>query len=160
MLLCGIPASGKSVYATLLSTAVQQLKEAVRTCWKGPVDVFPSLVIDTVSFDQVLREMMVANDNQFTPELWHDSRGAALRMVEAKLAAHSTPTSSVERPICRVVVIDDNMNYRSMRSKVFQLCQTRTYSSQTSDQTFSCSFSDSLPLTPLSVFKMVRISFK
>lgn len=123
IVLCGLPASGKSSYARAIVSSLHLLEEAINRLVIGEKYASPFLAAETISFDQELHNMVAANDNCFTPEIWHESRSLALGKAEEKLKSSSLAAKASETPTSTVLILDDNMNYRSMRAKVCQMCQ-------------------------------------
>lgn len=101
LVLCGLPAAGKSHLARLLQQSAAALDSAVK--------------VEVVSFDAFLPP---SEPDAFDVSAWHRSRKAAFQAVEVLL--HEEVREN------RVVVVDDNMQYKSMRKKCVQLAQQAT----------------------------------
>ena len=134
ILLCGLPAAGKSTLAArLLSDGPSALRAALGG---GDVRVWH------LCFDRLLLDLQTArNVERFDPELWHEARARALGAVHEffgratgesaagtdaaaadgdsppplELLAPSERTNGGAAPPFEVVVVDDNLQYRSMR---------------------------------------------
>ena len=134
VLLCGLPAAGKSTLAArLLSDGPSALRAALGG---GDVRVWH------LCFDRLLLDLQAARGvERFDPELWHEARSRALGAVHEffgratdesaagtdaaadgggsppplELLAPSERTNGGAAPPFEVVVVDDNMQYRSMR---------------------------------------------
>ncbi|EQC38437.1 hypothetical protein SDRG_04146 [Saprolegnia diclina VS20] len=102
LVLCGLPGAGKSTFARALADAALRTYE-----------------VHYISFDDVFVARFAANDGSFAPEQWKDAVAAIYVEVELALAA----ASMSGKP--RVLLLDDNMYYRSMRKKYLQLCRQR-----------------------------------
>ena len=99
LVLIGLPAAGKSTLCRAL--------ERDADGWR----------VASVRFDDDLEAATV--DADFDPERWHASRAAALARVEALLRAAGPEDGAAPR----LVVVDDNMQYRSMRHRLFQMAR-------------------------------------
>ena len=134
VLLCGLPAAGKSTLAArLLSDGPSALRAALGG---GDVRVWH------LCFDRLLLDLQAARGvERFDPELWHEARARALGAVHEffgratdesaaatdaaaadgdappplELLAPSERTNGGAAPPFEVVVVDDNLQYRSMR---------------------------------------------
>ena len=134
VLLCGLPAAGKSTLAArLLSDGPSALRAALGG---GDVRVWH------LCFDRLLIDLQAARGvERFDPELWHEARARALGAVHEffgratdesaaatdaaaadgdappplELLAPSERTNGGAAPPFEVVVVDDNLQYRSMR---------------------------------------------
>lgn len=131
VLLCGLPASGKSTLSRqLLEDGAHRLLETI------PLH-FSRVSMRHVSFDGVLARLMAGrNVVSFDPELWHEARQLVLTATRSYFfAAPDSRADSVlsglssERTAVRsestngargldVILLDDNMHYRSMRKCV------------------------------------------
>jgi len=143
LLLCGLPAAGKSTLgATLLKEGATQLR------FHLPFESPRKLRIIYISFDLVLVRLQEQRETaSFDPQLWHESREAILTAVRShfevtgrgddgtrlgllELASTSEAESVNERESegaardgYDVVVLDDNMHYRSMRRAYYRLAR-------------------------------------
>ena len=133
VLLCGLPAAGKSTLAArLLSDGPSALRAALGG---GDVRVWH------LCFDRLLLDLQTSrNVERFDPELWHEARSRALGAVHEffgratvesavataaaaadgdappplELLAPSTRTNGGAAPPFEVVVVDDNLQYLSL----------------------------------------------
>lgn len=125
VLLSGLPGSGKSLIAQLIMDRSELLLEALNQAFEKPQKsaYFSSISVQIVSYDHFLNQQLIDSPTAaFSPDLWHQSRELALNRVRERAAAASSSTST---SIYHVIVIDDNMNYRSMRRQVFQVAHER-----------------------------------
>ena len=137
VLLCGLPAAGKSTLAQrLLEVGPAQLRKALPWAAAG-------VRVWHLSFDAVLAQLEAQRGaSGFDPELWHAARARALAAVRAHCAllAGSPPSSPPSPPsplaslaTCAVdgdennaidvLVLDDNFHYRSMRKAYYRLAR-------------------------------------
>jgi tRNA uridine 5-carbamoylmethylation protein Kti12 len=72
-------------------------------------------------FDDYLHELILLNNKEFTPEIWHESRSVAHQKLEDELEAASRASCALDRNMFPIIIVDDNMNYRAMRRKIFSL---------------------------------------
>lgn len=127
VLLCGIPAAGKSTLASFLrSAAPRELLARLRP------DISAVRVVH-VCFDDVFAEMC-ADAEDFIPERWHAARKRISEAVQHHFNLGSALGSSTETVLSLsrfsvasrepessgavpfdVILLDDNMQYRSMR---------------------------------------------
>lgn len=103
VVLCGLPGAGKSVLARGLEAAAEA---AGVTCTR-------------VSFDEVCDTVLNGGESPegFDPVAWRRDRAAALSLVDAALRQPEGERGE------RVVIVDDNMFYRSMRRVIFRMCR-------------------------------------
>ena len=144
VLLCGLPAAGKSTLARrLLEVGPAQLRRELGV---------PSVRVWHLSFDAVLARLQAASGaSAFDPELWHAAREQALKATRAHCSSSSTTTTSssssssspppqqqqppalAELASCAtdgdgtapfdLLVLDDNMHYRSMRKAYYRVAR-------------------------------------
>lgn len=99
VILCGLPAAGKS---TLTSRICEKLSS--------------TFGFRTVCFDDSLEQLVSASvEGAFSSEVWHESRARSYQQVHEALL--SKPTAERRE----VIVVDDNMHYRSMRKPLLRL---------------------------------------
>ena len=103
MVLCGLPGAGKSVLARGLETAAEAA----------------GVVCTRVSFDEVCATALSGGESpeSFDPVAWRRDRATALSLVDAALRQAEGESGE------RVVIVDDNMFYRSMRRVIFRMCR-------------------------------------
>lgn len=132
-LLCGLPAAGKSSLAQhLLDVGPSRLQAALGV---------PGVRVWHVCFDAMMAALEVeAGASSFDPELWHASRrraleavrshfcggdaavdGAALRTIGGVM--HNSSGDDTSTACLDVLVLDDNMHYRSMRRAYFRVAR-------------------------------------
>lgn len=102
VLVCGLPAAGKSTLCRALDSRLR--------CQ------FSACHVEHLSFDEVLAQDG-DSEASFSPERWRESRGRAVQACE----------SFLQRPIAgdqvsSVLILDDNFYYRSMRRQFVRLC--------------------------------------
>jgi tRNA uridine 5-carbamoylmethylation protein Kti12 len=97
LVLCGIPGSGKSHVAT-----------KTREFFSAAYDV------RVVSFDSIERSLRV-NTAQFERDCWKDSRAYAYDLVRLELSR----ALDAEAPKAALVIVDDTMQYSSMRRQMY-----------------------------------------
>ncbi|KAL3922356.1 MAG: hypothetical protein SGPRY_004589 [Prymnesium sp.] len=134
VLLCGLPAAGKSGFASRLVGEAEGLALLLRR---------PRISLFHLSFDDVLRKLSEERGvERFEPSLWHEARELILGATRAHFdrTPHTiAPPSSrtlAELGVCRtvcddacgersfdVVLLDDNMQYRSMRRQFYQVAR-------------------------------------
>lgn len=129
VLLCGLPAAGKTTLAAhLLRTGARQLLARLRPSQS-------SVRVIHFSFDDVLAQLS-AGSAEFSPDRWHEARNRILEVVRSRFAELPARTSSADswaqlgrvsevastassenesQTPFDVVLLDDNMQYRSMR---------------------------------------------
>ncbi|KAF5827903.1 seryl-tRNA kinase [Dunaliella salina] len=116
-LLClvGLPASGKTSLARSLAS----------TCTQSGLG--QPVAVHHICFDDFEREALSpqdpsGNDNSFSPEAWQASRHCAFECA-ANLLEQS---KNKEAGTLHLVIIDDNLQYRSMRAQCFQLARNHS----------------------------------
>lgn len=133
LLLTGLPAAGKSTFAAALQ---ERLSSSLPL---APLRVVQSLRLDDY---MVLTEKEQHDKEQrtaFSPAQWHAASEALLKTTETTLClllshpngdptASSSPSTTVypSEPVLSslpVVVVEDNMHYRSMRERYWKLCR-------------------------------------
>ena len=100
VVLCGLPGAGKT-------TLAKRLIAHWRSC--------RHFQVIHVEFDQVERQVLAANpeDSQWTSDGWREGRAKAIAMVEASLKGEIQNSAKA-----KVLIVDDNMYYRSMRARI------------------------------------------
>ena len=152
VLLCGLPAAGKSTLARrLLETGPERLRSSLGVT---------SVRMWHLSFDSVFNRLQKVNGagSTFDPELWHEARESVLRATRAhcssapSLTGQQAPSSTAaastrsvtsldELAACAtasksdpasgsdsalhfdVLLLDDNMHYRSMRKAYYRIAR-------------------------------------
>ena len=97
VLVCGLPGSGKTSFSRELVAQGGLGAEWLHVC-----------------YDEV-EHAMRADRDKFDPEQWRQARVEVARRVRSMLEAPSEES--------RVIVLDDNMYYRSMRKQWYHLCR-------------------------------------
>lgn len=130
VLICGIPASGKTSFAKMLARNHDALKEALES-GEGQISMLlnsrASIDIHLVSFDAHLLKEISSHGGAFTAEIWHRSRQNALEEIETLLNRENLSSSPTSGHNSRVILVDDNMNYLSMRKPIFDIAFQRTW---------------------------------
>jgi len=126
--LCGLPGAGKSTLARhVLAVGAERLRAALRV---------QGLRLWHLCFDDVLAALQKeAGASDFDPELWHRARELALHAVHAlflfrsgtkalEAIARSSMAGNAEAASCiDIVLLDDNMHYRSMRRAYYKVAR-------------------------------------
>lgn len=139
VLLCGLPASGKTSFAKRLEQRHDKLHEALCGEFGTTFDSKRPFQVSCVHFDDHLRASVAKNGHEFSPEVWKLSREEALREIENRLDSPSSSATAKDSllPSPRsVIIVDDNMNYTSMRKQIFDIAYQRTYNSNPVELTF------------------------
>lgn len=129
VVLCGLPAAGKSTLASAI------LRDGPGELLSHLAPRVAAVRVVHVSFDDVLARLIAqSSSGGFGPELWHEARGRIMGAVRSHFVKESggAPAGSLaelcggsgsvechsgenRQPPFQVVVLDDNMQYRSMR---------------------------------------------
>ena len=130
LLFCGLPAAGKSTLARqLLAEGPEQLLQHL-----APRGVL-AVRVWHICFDAVLEALQSQRGiDEFDPVLWRGSRdlvvaavGAFFTAAEPRLelpcAVHSAACGDECAPCMHVLLLDDNMHYRSMRRTYYRLAR-------------------------------------
>ena len=130
LLFCGLPAAGKSTLARqLLADGPKQLLQHLAPRGMRAVRVWH------ICFDAVLEALQSQRGiGEFDPVLWHESRDLVLAAVRAFFAAeprrlelpcavYSEACGGECESCMHVLVLDDNMHYRSMRRTYYHLAR-------------------------------------
>ena len=126
--LCGLPGAGKSTLARhVLAFGAERLRAALRV---------QGLRLWHLCFDDALAALQKeAGASDFDPELWHRARELALHAVHAlflfrsgtkalEAIARSSMAGNADAASCiDIVLIDDNMHYRSMRRAYYKVAR-------------------------------------
>ncbi|KAK9813223.1 hypothetical protein WJX72_010984 [[Myrmecia] bisecta] len=111
LVLCGLPAAGKTTIAIALAAAAAG--QSVKT--------------EVVCFDDAHPQGTGSSESAiqaFDPTLWKASRQAAICKVQQLLSAPHTASSTDGASGGQLlVIVDDNMQYRSMRHECFKLAR-------------------------------------
>ena len=132
LVLMGLPASGKSTAAAALVRLTASR---------------PDLSLEVISFDDHLAATGALEADEFDAGKWHASRRSALDAVRAALDG-AEPVSPLAEwrgtatRRTRVVVADDNAQYRSMRHTLFVAARDRKYAFATAF--FECDVDEAL----------------
>jgi O-phosphoseryl-tRNA(Sec) kinase len=113
LVLCGLPGAGKTTLARRLASSLTdgpaQVQAEVRHC-----------SFDSVYFGGDDGGSEAEAPPEFELGRWRQSRAQALAQVERLIAESRAPTSS------SLVVVDDNMYYRSMRHQCYLIAKKCT----------------------------------
>lgn len=102
VILCGLPGSGKTTLATALMNLSKDLDDAA---------------VHKLSFDDEYERQRPSAD-EFDPVAWHKSRHVCVEEVKQILGASVEPTC-----MRKVIFVDDNMYYASMRREFYKLAR-------------------------------------
>ena len=135
VLFCGLPAAGKSTLArNLLRDGPSRLRTGLGV---------PSVRVWHLSFDAILavlnKRTVGSEDAAFSPERWHEARALVLSAVRAfamggpdridlretvpSVTYADSDETSAPRDGVNVLLLDDNMQYRSMRRAYYQVAR-------------------------------------
>ena len=135
IVLCGLPAAGKTTLA----------REIVRHYQGGG----GSVRVEHICYDRIYQSHCCGSSSSpsspsssFDPRQWKQSREMALNTLSHLL---QQPRTSSSKDL--IVVVDDNMHYRSMRFECYRVCRRRA----TSSPSHSISFCVIHVSTPLSI---------
>ena len=119
LLLCGLPGAGKSTLARKLKHFVELLTPSTRR----------SAQVSVVCFDDVGDQVAKreCGKDEYEPAVWKSGRIEALSKLESELCT-STSTLAAEqkeneKESKQLVIVDDNMQLRSMRREVYILAR-------------------------------------
>ncbi|OQS00753.1 hypothetical protein THRCLA_05870 [Thraustotheca clavata] len=101
VLLCGLPGAGKSTLSKYILQAFSS-----------------SYDIDYLCFDTIFANTS-KDSTEFVPEQWQSSISSIYLHVQQSLQEHIQSTTLTKK----IFLLDDNMYYRSMRKKYYQLCR-------------------------------------
>jgi tRNA uridine 5-carbamoylmethylation protein Kti12 len=133
LVLCGLPGAGKSTFAHHLKRQAEEIS--------GGEQLGTSLEVHHLSFDDIFFGDESADSEQFEADKWRLSREQALLKVEHLIQDSLRPDGLSPYPLphlCygtptlsalagnRLIVVDDNMYYRSMRRRCFQVAKKCT----------------------------------
>lgn len=140
LLFCGLPAAGKTWLACrLLSEGPRELLTLLQEEQRG----VQAVRVWHICFDTVLEALQVQRGvTAFDPVLWRESRELVFQAVRAFVAAHQEQTTTEGAPrlelpcavrseacgdetagCLHVLVLDDNMQFRSMRRTYYRLAR-------------------------------------
>lgn len=142
LLLCGLPAVGKTSFAELVKERLPQLfvhactLQPSRTACATTTLTAKALNIVHLEYDQVFVEIVNARkravgvvetgeEEEQLREIWKTSRTAAYQKVEAILLQQQQKGGECQHTL---VIVDDNMHYHSMRlpfEKLARSCTSR-----------------------------------
>jgi tRNA uridine 5-carbamoylmethylation protein Kti12 len=117
LLLCGLPASGKSSLAKQVCEKVQQSSNHDSFFRTGSCHL--------IEYD-ALQESLTDNETDIL-EAWRQTRGIALRDFQKVLSecveSLETQKQTDDSSLSSLVILDDNFHLPSMRKQVYQSCQ-------------------------------------
>ncbi len=119
VVLCGVPGSGKTTFA---STLIQEYDQWRKHSEKESSSM--TALSEVVSFDEFITE-----EEQWDETTFKSSRKAALQQIHSLLHAQSQTMHSIEEsilpsvPVGRILVVDDLMYLGSMRHEVYKVAR-------------------------------------
>lgn len=125
--LCGVPAAGKSSLARyLLARGPDKLRVAL---------LAPAIRLWHICFDEVFLQLKrESGSEEFDPEVWHRARKRVLQAVETYFGgkvgasafnsiARCAQVGDPDDACVDIVLLDDNMHYRSMRRAYYRVAR-------------------------------------
>ncbi|CAG9584107.1 conserved hypothetical protein [Leishmania major strain Friedlin] len=149
-LVTGIPAAGKSTFLAAAQRHVLQ-----RDSISGKVPLFGGRchgrICAVLELDKVLADLDAATvrekdtaasagEHKFSPRLWRRATRRLLELTQSALRtciAGTVNGDATENAVVPMVFVEDNMHYRSMRERYYQVCRTlerEEYSLQSSQK--------------------------
>ena len=122
VLMCGVPASGKSAFASAMKRNINN------TCVTCGIRYDPIVLID---YDEIANDIVrksssesahTATFSETDLQAWRDSREAALSQLETELRNYFAETNDADDNNL-LVILDDNFFLRSMRRDAYKVCQ-------------------------------------
>ncbi|KAG5465877.1 hypothetical protein CUR178_00592 [Leishmania enriettii] len=136
-LVTGLPAAGKS---TFLAAAQRHVLESDSTAGKVPLfgGRCHGRISSVLQVDKVLADLekSTANNNdlpssagerKFSPLLWRRATRRLLELAQSALltsVAGAADGDATQDAVIPMVFVEDNMHYRSMRERYYQMCRT------------------------------------
>ncbi|CAM44334.1 conserved hypothetical protein [Leishmania braziliensis MHOM/BR/75/M2904] len=137
LLLTGIPAAGKS---TFLAAAQRHVLQGDNTSRKVPLfgGRCQGRICSVLQLDKVLADLEAATahkqhpvapagERKFSPLLWRQATRRLLELTQSALRTCITGTvngDAREDAVVPMVLVEDNMHYRSMRERYYQMCRS------------------------------------
>lgn len=136
-LVTGIPAAGKSTFLAAAQRHVVQ-----RDTVSGIVPLFGGRchgrICAVLQLDKVLADLEAATvhekdpaasagERKFSPQLWRRATRRLLELTRSALRTCIVDTvdgDATENAVVPMVFVEDNMHYRSMRERYYQMCRT------------------------------------
>ena len=125
VLMCGVPASGKSAFASAMKRNINN------TCVTCGIRYDPIVLID---YDEIANDIArksssesahTATFSETDLQAWRDSREAALSQLETELRNYFAESDADDNEGHNnlLVILDDNFFLRSMRRDAYKICQ-------------------------------------
>ncbi|CBZ39014.1 hypothetical protein, conserved [Leishmania donovani] len=136
-LVTGIPAAGKSTFLVAAQRHVLQ-----RDSISGEVPIFGGRchgrICSVLELDKVLADLDAATvhekdtaasagERKFSPRLWRQATRRLLELTQSALRTCIEGTvngDATENAVVPMIFVEDNMHYRSMRERYYQMCRT------------------------------------
>lgn len=109
LVMCGLPAAGKSYWGC-------RLQDSASSRYPGK-----ECEVQRIEFDAIEARLREEDEGLHPIAVWHRARSKALAQAESILhqeRGSSTPVG-LSKPSRRILILDDNMYYASMRRKVY-----------------------------------------
>jgi len=115
LILCGLPGSGKtSIASSITNNATELISQSLHKQ--------VSVTVKHICFDNVYAELLAHHKldrGAWGPSLWHKARAMCYDQTKNEVQ------SSKETP--KIIIVDDNMYYRSMRRPYYVLAAQSTF---------------------------------
>jgi tRNA uridine 5-carbamoylmethylation protein Kti12 len=126
LLMCGLPASGKSSLAKRVREQVQVQSKSSNNLYHANRDRFRISTCHLIEYD-ALQESLLADGDTDTLEAWRQTRSVALQdfqrvLTECVTIVETTDVHELSLS-SSLVILDDNFHLPSMRKQVYQTCQ-------------------------------------
>ncbi|KAG5464403.1 hypothetical protein LSCM1_00587 [Leishmania martiniquensis] len=136
ILVTGLPAAGKSTFLAAAQRHVFQCGDS-----SGKVSLFGGRchgrISSVLQLDKVLADLeretasdidfaASAGDHKFSPLLWRRATRRLLKLTQSALCtcvAETADSDATQDVVVPMVFVEDNMHYRSMRARYYQMCR-------------------------------------
>eukprot|EP00933_Yihiella_yeosuensis_P041726 TRINITY_DN3612_c1_g5_i2.p1 TRINITY_DN3612_c1_g5~~TRINITY_DN3612_c1_g5_i2.p1 ORF type:complete len:327 (-),score=73.61 TRINITY_DN3612_c1_g5_i2:187-1167(-) len=116
LLVCGLPGCGKSTFCKSLIARAEQEKQLLGACqWRH------------LCYDEVEMELRGQGSTHFDPDTWRESRVKAAQAIAEIFENHEKSNESLDEKERLIVLLDDNMYYRSMRKQWYHFARKKGY---------------------------------